>query len=38
MEFDYKKSVPLEQRQNDFKKVMETNKGRIPIICERCPE
>ena len=37
MEFDYKKSVPLEQRQSDFKKVMETNKGRIPIICERCP-
>ena len=37
MEFDYKKSVPLEQRQSDFKKVMETNKGRIPSICERCP-
>ena len=37
MEFDYKKSIPLEQRQSDFKKVMETNKGRIPIICERCP-
>ena len=38
MDFDYKKKVSLEGRQNDFKKVMETHKNRIPIICERCPE
>ena len=38
MDFDYKKKVSLDGRQNDSKKVMETHKNRIPIICERCPE
>ena len=37
MEFKYQKVKTLEERKEEYQKVMQTNPGKIAIICEKDP-
>ena len=37
MKFKYKTAKTLEERKNEYRKVIEENPGKIGIICEKAP-
>ena len=38
MEFKYKKEKSLEERKEEYQKVIEEHPGKIGVICEKAPQ